>query len=131
MNGQVPYTLLNNEGEKMEKILSSNLFIENDEIEWENVGEGVKRKVLGYDEQIMLVAAKFEKNGVGYLHRHKHRQVTYVARGKFEVQIKDEKKILQEGDCYYIPPDIDHGAVCLEDGLLVDVFNPHREDFLK
>jgi len=115
----------------MEKILSSKMFIENDKLEWEDVGKGVQRKILGYDEQIMLVIAKFKKDGIGYVHQHPHRQVTYVAKGKFEVQINDEKKILQEGDCYYIPPDIKHGAVCIEDGLLVDVFNPHREDFIK
>jgi quercetin dioxygenase-like cupin family protein len=115
----------------MEKILSSNYFIENNDLEWENVGKGVQRKILGYDEQIMLVVAKFEKDGIGYAHQHSHRQVTYVTEGKFEVQINGEKKILKKGDCYYIPPDITHGAVCLEDGLLVDVFNPCREDFLK
>jgi len=78
----------------------------------------------------MLVLAKFDKGGIGYVHQHPHRQVTYVAKGKFEVQIKNEKKILTQGDCFYIPPDTDHGAVCLEEGLLIDVFNPYREDFL-
>jgi quercetin dioxygenase-like cupin family protein len=115
----------------MENILMSDLFIENESIEWEIVGNGVQRKILGYDKDIMLVLAKFDKDGIGVVHQHPHRQVTYVAKGKFEVQIDGEKKILKEGDCFYIPPDKDHGAVCLEAGLLVDVFNPHREDFLK
>jgi len=114
----------------MENISMSKLFIENDGIQWENVGSGVQRKILGYDKNIMLVLAKFDKDGVGYVHQHPHRQVTYVAKGKFEVQIKNEKKILTQGDCFYIPPDTDHGAVCLEEGLLIDVFNPYREDFL-
>lgn len=115
----------------MEKTLMSKFFIENDSIEWEDVGSGIKRKILGYDEKIMLVLAKFIKGGIGYVHRHPHRQVTFVVKGQFEIQIKDEKKVLNEGDCFYIPPDIEHGAVCLEEGLLVDVFNPCREDFLK
>lgn len=114
----------------MEKALMSNLFIENDSIEWEDVGSGIKRKILGYDDKIMLVTAKFDKGGIGYVHTHPHRQVTFIVKGKFEVQIKDEKKVLQAGDCFYIPPGVKHGAVCIEEGLLVDVFNPHREDFL-
>ena len=24
-----------------------------------------------------------------------------------------------------------HGAVCLEEGVLIDVFTPHREDFIE
>jgi quercetin dioxygenase-like cupin family protein len=38
---------------------------------------------------------------------------------------------LEAGDGYYIEPDAPHGAVCLEDGILIDVFSPMRMDFLK
>jgi hypothetical protein len=31
---------------------------------------------------------------------------------------------------YFVPSDLEHGAVCLEDGELIDVFHPLREDFL-
>ncbi|MBS1564980.1 MAG: cupin domain-containing protein, partial [Bacteroidetes bacterium] len=41
-----------------------------------------------------------------------------------------EKKILSAGDAYYIPPHVLHGAVCIEDGVLIDVFSPMREDFI-
>jgi quercetin dioxygenase-like cupin family protein len=114
----------------MEKEIAGDLFVLDDKLEWQDVGEGVKRKILGYDAGIMMVAAKFAKGGVGYLHKHPHRQVTYVSEGEFEVQIGNEKKLLKKGDCFYIPPGVEHGAVCKADGLLIDVFNPHREDFL-
>jgi quercetin dioxygenase-like cupin family protein len=29
-----------------------------------------------------------------------------------------------------VPSNVVHGCVCLEAGMLVDVFSPHREDFL-
>ncbi|MCG8333261.1 MAG: cupin domain-containing protein, partial [Proteobacteria bacterium] len=32
---------------------------------------------------------------------------------------------------FYIPPGVDHGAVALEDGILIDVFSPLREDFIQ
>jgi quercetin dioxygenase-like cupin family protein len=57
--------------------------------------------------------------------------VTHIAEGKFEVTIDDEKKILEKGDSFYIPSNVMHGVVCLESGLLIDVFSPVREDFLK
>ena len=94
-------------------------------------GEGLTRRVMGYDGQIMLVHVTFEKGAIGYVHEHYHSQATYVVSGKFEVMIKGEKKVLQAGDGFYIEPDAPHGAVCLESGVLIDVFSPVRADFLK
>jgi quercetin dioxygenase-like cupin family protein len=34
------------------------------------------------------------------------------------------------GDSTYKQPDIEHGAVCLEAGVLLDIFTPCRQDFL-
>jgi quercetin dioxygenase-like cupin family protein len=101
------------------------------ETPWEDVGNGITRQLYGYDDKIMLVKAKFEKGGVGALHSHHHSQVTYVDSGVFEMTIGDEKKIIRKGDGYYVPPHVVHGCVCLEPGMLIDVFSPHREDFLK
>lgn len=101
------------------------------EIPWETVGEGVSRQILGYDGQLMLVKVRFEKGAIGYVHEHYHSQSTYVVSGKFEVMINGEKKVLEGGDGFYIEPDAPHGAVCLESGILIDVFSPVRADFLK
>jgi quercetin dioxygenase-like cupin family protein len=100
------------------------------EIPWEDLKNGIQRQVYGYDDNIMLVKAKFEKGAVGALHEHPHVQVTYVESGVFEMTIGDQKKIIRKGDGYYVPPHVIHGCVCLEPGLLVDVFSPLREDFL-
>lgn len=101
------------------------------EMQWENVGEGVKRKIMGYDKDLMLVKVDFDKGAVGSLHAHPHSQATYVVSGKFELTIGDEKKVIEAGDGYYVAPDVLHGCVCLEPGILIDTFSPAREDFLK
>jgi quercetin dioxygenase-like cupin family protein len=46
------------------------------------------------------------------------------------VEIGGEKKVLRAGDAFYIPPNVLHGAVCLEPGVLIDIFSPMREDFI-
>ena len=99
--------------------------------EWEPAGEGVTRKIMGYDGQVMLVKVKFEKGAVGTPHAHYHTQTTYVASGKFEFDIEGKKKIVSAGDGIYIEPDALHGCVCLEPGILIDCFSPMRADFLK
>lgn len=115
----------------MKKFGSSDAFLLGDEIPWEVVGEGVKRKIMGYDDTIMLVNASFEKGGIGTMHEHYHAQVTYVVSGQFEMTIGDLTKIIKGGDCFYIEPHVWHGTVCLEEGILIDVFSPIREDFMK
>lgn len=107
------------------------VFIEDSEIEWESVGEGVKRKIVAYDDQLMLTKVAFEKGGVGALHQHHHSQISHVESGAFEIQIGDEKKLLRAGDAFRIPPHVIHGAVCMEAGVLVDAFSPYREDFIQ
>ena len=111
--------------------MQSELFQIENETSWEDLGNGIKRKVYGYDESIMLVKAKFEAEAVGTLHEHHHAQVTYVESGVFEMSIGNQKKIIRKGDGYYVPPHAVHGCVCKEPGVLIDVFSPHREDFLK
>jgi quercetin dioxygenase-like cupin family protein len=109
----------------------SNVFVESSAVSWETVGEGVRRQILGHDPNLMMVCVKFNKGSIGPVHKHPHRQVTFVEEGSFEVQIGSEKKILKKGDCFFAPSDVDHGVVALEAGTLVDVFTPTREDFLK
>lgn len=111
--------------------MQSDLFQIENETTWEDLGNGIKRKIYGYDDQIMLVKAKFEAEAVGVLHEHYHAQVTYVESGVFEMTIGEQKKIIRQGDGYYVPPHAVHGCVCKEPGILIDVFSPHREDFLK
>lgn len=111
-------------------MLQGSLFLEDGQTAWEDLGDGIKRKIYGYDDKIMMVKIDFEAGAKGVLHHHPHSQVTYVAKGKFEVYHGDDTKILKEGDGYYIIPDTVHGVTCLEPGILIDVFSPYREDFI-
>ncbi len=105
-------------------------FILADDLAWETTDPGVKRKILGYDDHLMLVSVQFEKGAIGPLHHHPHRQVSYVESGTFEVNIGGEKRKLKKGDSFFVASDIEHGVTALEAGCLLDVFTPYRADFL-
>jgi len=105
-------------------------FIASAEIAWESVDQGVERKILGHDDEVMMVCVRFEKGAIGSLHHHIHRQISYVESGRFEVTINEKKKILEQGDCFFVAPDLVHGVVALEKGCLIDIFTPSRKDFL-
>jgi quercetin dioxygenase-like cupin family protein len=114
----------------MKESIKAKPFIIAEDIAWEPAGEGVERKILGYDDEVMMVCVRFEKGAVGTLHHHIHRQVSFVESGRFEVTIDGNKKVLQQGDSYFVAPDLVHGVVALEKGVLIDVFTPAREDFI-
>lgn len=109
---------------------SSQEFVESALVEWEQMSEGVRRKIMAYAEQIMLVRVEFENGGIGTVHNHPEVQVTNVESGVFEIEIDGKKKILKAGDAFYVPPHSMHGALCIEAGVLIDVFSPMRVDFI-
>lgn len=111
-------------------MVKGNIYQIGSETAWQDLGGGICRQIFGYDEKIMMVKVKFEQGAVGVLHQHPHTQISYVESGSFEADIDGEKKILVQGDGFYVPSNAMHGVVCLTPGILVDVFSPHREDFL-
>jgi quercetin dioxygenase-like cupin family protein len=116
--------------QKDREMKNSNLFVSEEQLAWEDTGGGVRRKILGYDSALMMVRVKFQKGAIGAMHAHPNRQVTFVEKGSFEVQIGGNKKSLRAGDSFFIPPSVEHGVVAMEEGILIDVFTPAREDFL-
>ncbi len=100
-------------------------------VEEADLGEGVTRKILASGGNMMTVQFTFEKGAVGTPHTHVHEQVGYVSRGRFELTLGDDKTIMEAGDTYYVPSNTVHGVVALEDGVLLDVFTPQRQDFLE
>jgi len=100
------------------------------DMEKQQAGEGVIRKVLAYTDEVMCVENSFKKGAVGALHSHPHTQITYVVSGAFEFEIDGEKKVVRAGDTMLKKDGIVHGCVCVEEGVLLDIFSPMREDFV-
>lgn len=96
----------------------------------EDLGGGIRRQILAYDNSLMLVKVWFEANAEGYAHSHPHTQVTTVIEGRFRVTIDGETTELVAGDTFYAAPNKTHGMTCLEAGYVIDSFSPVREDFL-
>ncbi|EKZ6149629.1 cupin domain-containing protein [Klebsiella aerogenes] len=106
------------------------MFIFRAETSEEDLGNGVRRRILAHSGSLMAVEVHFEKGAVGSLHQHIHEQLTYVLSGRFVFTIGDETREVKAGDTLYKQPNIIHGCECLEAGILLDSFTPQREDFL-
>jgi quercetin dioxygenase-like cupin family protein len=99
--------------------------------EWEPFAEGVQRKIIGYDDNIMMVRVKFATDATVPLHHHPHVQCSLIESGKFEVIMDNTAMILTAGDGFFVPSGISHKVNCLSEGVIIDTFHPAREDFIK
>ncbi len=106
-------------------------FVYESEINWDKPVPGVRRQIMGYNDDLMVVKVEFESGSDGGgRHAHPHTQSTVVMSGVFEVTIDGETRTLRAGDGFCALPNVVHGAVCVEAGTLIDAFSPVRKDFL-
>ena len=93
-------------------------------------GENVTRRILAYCDGLMCVENSFKKGAIGALHSHPHTQITYVVSGKFAFTIDGETRTVEKGDTMLKQDGVIHGCTCLEEGILLDIFTPMRQDFV-
>ncbi len=106
-------------------------FIHN-EVPWTELGDGIRRKIVGHTPQLMSVLVQFDAGAIGTPHAHDaHDQIAYVLAGSFEAEVDGVKRVLHAGDAFVAAHLQRHGVLALEQGsLLLDQFSPRREDYL-
>jgi quercetin dioxygenase-like cupin family protein len=99
--------------------------------EWSELGNGQRRKICAYNDQLMSVQVNFDDGAVGADHSHPHTQLSYVLEGEFTYHIEDAVYTLHPGDSIVVEGGKIHGCTCIKAGTLLDVFTPMREDFVR
>ena len=99
---------------------------------WTELGDGIRRKIVGHTPQLMSVLVQFDRGAIGTAHAHDaHDQIAYVISGAFEADIGGERRVLRAGDAFVAVRGTRHGVVALEpSSTLLDQFSPCREDYL-
>lgn len=107
-------------------------FFRQTDTEWTDLGEGIRRKIVGHTPQLMSVLVQFDKGAIGTPHAHDvHDQIAVVISGSFEADVGGVKRVLRVGDAFIAPHGTTHGVVALEaDSTLLDQFSPRRDDYL-
>src|SRR5271170_608882 len=85
---------------------------------------GLTRKVLAYNDKLMLVEHHMEKGWVGSVHHHRHEQVVYVVHGLLKITCGEKTFETGTGDSFVVRGGIEHGAMAIEESLVIDVFTP-------
>lgn len=102
-----------------------------DSIPVERISDGIDRQMV-VGQNIMICRLRFDAFVVTPAHRHPHEQMTFVMQGKVKFTLDTEERTVSAGDVLHFPSNHWHGATMLEEEvILIDIFSPIREDFLK
>jgi quercetin dioxygenase-like cupin family protein len=102
------------------------------EVPTEKVTDLLSRKVITGD-RMMLAQVFLDKGCVVPKHSHDNEQLTYIVSGALHFWIgedESEEIVVSAGEVLYIPSNVPHRALALENTLDVDIFSPPRADWL-
>ena len=95
--------------------------------------KGLNLDSLAVGEKSMVTKMNYVKGNFASMHTHPHEQCGYVISGEYRLIIDGDRKIdviMHPGDTYAIPGNTPHSFEVIEGGEVIDVFTPHREDYL-
>ena len=97
----------------------------------ERIAEGIERQMVVGDN-LMICRFRFAPFLVTPEHDHPHEQMSIVVSGRVRFFVEGIARIASPGDVFHFPPNCWHGATMMdEEVVLIDIFTPVREDFLK
>jgi quercetin dioxygenase-like cupin family protein len=80
-----------------------------------------------------MTVARIEllKDAVVPEHKHVQEQLTTVERGALKFLIDGREQVVRAGESLAIPAWVPHGVEALEDSVVMDIFVPAREDWIR
>jgi quercetin dioxygenase-like cupin family protein len=82
-----------------------------------------------FGDGAMLNLLEFEPGAVVSAHAHPHEQLGHVLEGQLALTVDGVEHLLGPGDAYQIPGGVEHAARSSGGCLVMDVFQPVREDY--
>jgi len=81
-------------------------------------------------QHLMLSYLEMDAGAEVPLHSHPHEQGGILLKGKLQLTIGDDTRIVQPGAMFLIEANVVHRAVAVDGpALILDVFSPVREDY--
>ena len=98
---------------------------------FQNVLEGIAIKTLLVGDKMLFAEFHMEKGSRLPIHSHPQEQAGRLLQGKIILSIGDERSELMPGDCWIVPGHREHSAEVVEESIVIEVFSPVREDYLR
>lgn len=88
------------------------------------------RRVLAYNDKLMVVEHTMEEGSVFPRHSHPHEQLAYLVSGHIRMYCGDDTFEAVAGDSFVVRGGVEHQVLALERSVALDFFTPYREDFV-
>jgi quercetin dioxygenase-like cupin family protein len=96
----------------------------------EQLSESIGRQML--HTATMTVARVYLAAGaVVPRHQHENEQVANVISGRLRFVIGEDELVVGAGESVALPANVPHEVTVLEEALVIDVFSPVREDWVR
>jgi quercetin dioxygenase-like cupin family protein len=101
-----------------------------DETKVDQLSAGIGRQMLN-GESMTLARVLLAAGAVVPEHDHDSEQIANVLSGRLRFVIGDEERDVMAGESVLIPGGVPHRVEALDDSVVLDVFAPRREDWLR
>ena len=101
-----------------------------DEVTKEQMNPLLARQVI-HTGHMTIAKVYLAKGVVVPAHSHFNEQVSVVLEGRVKFLLNDEPRVVGAGEVLEIPPNAPHRVEALEDSLVMDLFTPPREDWIR
>jgi quercetin dioxygenase-like cupin family protein len=83
-----------------------------------------------HGKNVMISYLEMDEGAEVPLHWHPHEQAGMLLKGRIQLTIGDETRVVEPGAMYVIPGNMPHRAVAVGGpALVLDIFSPIREDY--
>jgi quercetin dioxygenase-like cupin family protein len=99
-------------------------------VEEEELNPRLRRRVI-HTRNMTIARMAIQKDAVVPEHSHAHEQVTMVERGALKFILDGREHTVSAGQALTIAPHAPHSVEALEDSVVIDLFSPCREDWIR
>jgi quercetin dioxygenase-like cupin family protein len=97
-------------------------------IEW--LSESVGRQMI-HTETMTLARVTLRRGAVVPAHEHPNEQIATVLEGRVRFTVDGEERVLEAGTTVPLAANVPHEVEALVDSVVLDVFSPVREDWIR
>lgn len=96
----------------------------------EQLSNSIGRQTLN-TKRMTLARITLRRGAVVPRHEHPNEQIATVLEGRLRFAVGDEERTVSAGESVALPANVPHEVEALEDSLVLDVFSPLREDWVR
>jgi quercetin dioxygenase-like cupin family protein len=96
----------------------------------EELSPSIGRQLV-HTETMTIARIHLRGGAVVPRHSHPHEQVATVLEGSLRFVVGDDEHVVAAGESMVVPGGVPHEVEALSDSLVLDVFSPVRDDWLR